>query len=59
MAEKTKRRPKRLTRAQIEEAREHCSHPLTAPRPWLKGTQRDPRLAAALARNIERTILTR
>lgn len=51
-------KPKKLTRSQINEAREHLNSPLHSPRPWLDDTPRDPRLARALERNIEQTILT-
>jgi hypothetical protein len=58
VAETHKRKPKALTRSQIAEAREHLNSPLHSPRPWLDNTPRDPRLASALQRKIDQTILT-
>jgi hypothetical protein len=49
---------RRPARAELQAQREDLDKPLTPPRPWLKETARDPRLRAALLRNIERRLLT-
>jgi hypothetical protein len=50
---------KKASRAELEAERDRLTQPMQPPRPWLKGCQRDPRLAAALLRNVERNILLR
>jgi hypothetical protein len=50
---------KKASRAELEAERDRLTQPMQPPRLWLKGCQRDPRLAAALLRNIERNILLR
>jgi hypothetical protein len=50
---------KKASRAELEAERDRFTQPMQPPRPWLKGCQRDPRLAAALLRNVERNILLR
>lgn len=55
------RKPKNTlpTRAELRAEYDRLDLPLTSPRLWLKDMNRDPRLAAALRRNIERHLLTR
>ena len=55
------RKPKHKlpNRAELHAELDRLEQHLPPPRPWLRGFQRDPRLAAALRRNIERHILTR
>jgi hypothetical protein len=55
------RKPKNTlpTRAELVAESARLERPLEAPRPWLKDLNRDPRLAAALRRYIERHLLTR
>jgi len=50
---------KKASRAELEAERDRLTQPMQPPHPWLKGCQRDPRLAAALLRNVERNILLR
>ena len=50
---------KKASRAELEAERDRLTQPMQPPRPWLKGCQRDPRLDAALLRNVERNILLR
>ena len=54
-----KKTAREISRAELKAERERLLRPLESPRPWLKGCQRDPRLAAALLRNLERRNLTR
>jgi len=50
---------KKLSRDELNAERDRLAQPMQPPRPWLKNCQRDPRLVAAIMRNIERNILFR
>jgi hypothetical protein len=54
-----KKTAREVSLTELKAERERLLQPLESPRPWLKGCQRDPRLAAAILRNLERRILTR
>jgi len=54
-----KKTARKVSLTELKAERERLLQPLESPRPWLKGCQRDPRLAAAILRNLERRILTR
>jgi hypothetical protein len=54
-----KKTAREFSLTELKAERERLLQPLESPRPWLKGCQRDPRLAAAILRNLERRILTR
>jgi hypothetical protein len=47
------------TRAELRAEYDRLDLPLTSPRLWIRDCNRDPRLAAALRRNIELHLLTR
>jgi hypothetical protein len=50
---------KKASRAELEAERDRLTQPMQPPRPWLKDCRRDPRLIAAILRNLERNILFR
>jgi len=54
-----KKTAREVSLTELKAERERLLQPLESPRPWLKGCQRDPRLAAAILRNLARRILTR
>lgn len=47
----------RPTRADLERQLADLDKPLTPPRPWIKEIAKDPKLRAALIRNIERRLI--